>query len=186
MYLVIEGIDTAGKSTQIELLKQDYPNAIFTKEPGGSALGEKLREILLEGSLDLSKEAEFLLFLSDRAEHIAKVIKPNRSHLIISDRSLISGIAYAKTIPQALKFNLFATQGILPDCVILLELSNEELLRRLSLKQNDRIEQRGVEYLLEIQDRMIEASRALEIPLIRINASLSKEEIYQRIIKEIQ
>lgn len=187
MYVVLEGIDTAGKSTQIELLKQVFEEAVFTSEPGGSELGMKLRKILLESEMSLSKEAEFLLFLSDRAEHIHRVILPNQDKLIISDRSLISGIAYAKDFDpsKVLEFNLFATQGILPDCVVLLELSQEELERRLSLKHQDRIEQRGVEFLLKIQERMIEACEALKIPIIRIDAGEKIDTIHQRILKSL-
>ena len=66
MYVVLEGIDTAGKSTQIMRLKEIFTNAIFTCEPGGSALGMKIREILLHTSL--CQKAEMLLFLADRAE----------------------------------------------------------------------------------------------------------------------
>lgn len=187
MYVAIEGIDTAGKSTQISLLKNAYSNALFTLEPGGSELGKKLREILLESEMSLSKRAEFLLFLSDRAEHCSKVLLPNREKIIISDRSLISGIAYAKDLEfeTALEFNLFATCGYKPDLVILLELEREELQRRLSEKKQDSIELRGIEYLLEIQQRMIVATQKLGVRLLRINASSEIEEIHSRIKKAI-
>lgn len=183
MYVALEGIDTAGKSTQISLLKEVFPNALFTLEPGGSRLGEKVREILLEGEFDLSDRAEFLLFLSDRAEHCSKVLLPNRDKLIISDRSIISGIAYARNIPwdQALSLNLFSTSGYKPDMVVLLELSKQELTKRLSAKKQDSIELRGIEYLLEIQERMISSCEALGVRLLRIDASLAKEEIHARI-----
>ena len=94
MYVVIEGIDTAGKSTQLEILSKKFSDAIFTKEPGATKLGSKLREMALNGEAK-SKIAEMFLFLADRAEHIEEVIKPNIDKMIISDRSVISGIAYA-------------------------------------------------------------------------------------------
>ena len=68
MYILFEGIDTCGKSTQIELLANQQPELIITKEPGGTAFGMKAREILLKDTL-ASKRAELLLFLADRAEH---------------------------------------------------------------------------------------------------------------------
>ena len=77
MYVVIEGIDTAGKSTQLEILKNKFPNAIFTKEPGGTALGIKLREMILNGEPS-SKTAEMFLFLADRAEHTQEIILKNK------------------------------------------------------------------------------------------------------------
>ena len=85
MYVVIEGIDTAGKSTQLEILKQKYPEAIFTKEPGGTEIGTKIREMVLNGEAK-SKVAEMFLFLADRAEHSFQVVKQNPDSIIISDR----------------------------------------------------------------------------------------------------
>lgn len=187
MYVALEGIDTAGKSTQINLLKQRFPQAVFTCEPGGSKLGLKLREILLGKEMELCKESEFLLFLADRAEHIHRIVLPNLEKLIVSDRSLISGIAYAKDIElsKALEFNLFATQGVLPDLVVLLELDKQELEKRLNAKHQDKIEQRGIGFLLEIQKRMIEACEKLKIPLIRIDAQENIEQIHQEITQSL-
>lgn len=187
LYLALEGIDTCGKSTQIELLKRRFPQAIFTKEPGGSALGKELRNILLHGNIT-SKKAEFLLFLSDRAEHIERVIAPNLGNLIISDRSLISGIAYAKGFDDMWlrELNLFATGGILPNLAVILELSREELERRLSNKKHDTIESRGVGYLMELQERIKEAARLLGIPSVVIDATKTPEAICERIIQRIK
>lgn len=188
MYVAIEGIDTAGKSTQIDKLKERYPEAIFTLEPGGSKLGGKIREILLESEMMISSRAEFLLFLSDRAEHINQVIKPNLSRLIISDRSMISGIAYAKELlmQECIALNLFATQGIKPDLVLVLELTEEELCLRLSQKKQDKIELRGMKYLLEIQERMIEAGERLGSKVVRIDARMPREEIFNQIVAMIK
>jgi len=73
MYLAIEGIDTAGKSTQLDILNQKYKEAIFIKEPGGTKLGSKIRSIVLEGEAS-SKLAEMFLFLADRSELIDTII----------------------------------------------------------------------------------------------------------------
>ena len=85
--VTFEGVDGAGKSTQISLLKEAYPDAIITKEPGGTKFGQSLRNLILNGS-DISFRAEVLLFLADRAQHYEKVIKPNKNSLILSDRAL--------------------------------------------------------------------------------------------------
>lgn len=158
MYVVIEGIDTAGKSTQLEILKQKYPEAIFTKEPGGTEIGVKIREMVLNGEAK-SKVAEMFLFLADRAEHSYEVVKKNPDNIIISDRGFLSGIAYAKTAPLeiAISLNIMALNGAMPDKIIILELTKEELEYRLSQKEQDSIEKRGSQYLLDIQSRMIEA-----------------------------
>lgn len=184
MYAVIEGIDTAGKSTQLELLKKKFPNAIFTKEPGGTPLGIKLRSMALNGEAK-SEIAEMFLFLADRAEHIEELIKANQTNFIISDRSMISGIAYANQleINKLIELNLIATSNNLPSHVILLELTPEELKFRLSQKQNDSIELRGIDYLINIQNRMKEAIIKLNINHIFIDASLEIEEI-EKIIED--
>lgn len=181
MYIVFEGIDTCGKSTQIELLKPLLPNAIFTKEPGGSFLGAKIREMIL-GSKNLDSKTEFFLFLADRAQHCAEVIIPNKNKIIIADRSLISGIAYAKNIQNALEYNLFAMQNILPDKVVLFKTNAELLKKRLGNKSNDSIEQRGIDYLLEIQDYLFEITHHLKLQTLILDASESIETLHKKIL----
>lgn len=182
MYIVIEGVDTAGKSTQLNILKKNFPDAIFTKEPGGTEIGIKLRKMALNGEAK-SKVAEMFLFLADRAEHIEEIILPNKNKKVISDRSIISGISYASNLPldMVTNLNLIATSNTLPSHVILLELSKEELSKRLNNKTNDSIESRGIDYLLDIQNRMKETIKKLNLNYIFIDASCSIKEIAKKI-----
>jgi len=122
-------------------------------------------------------------FLADRAEHIEEVIKNNENKIVISDRSMISGIAYANQldIDKLVELNLIATDNTLPTHVILLELTPEELKFRLSQKDNDSIELRGIDYLINIQNRMKETIKKLNINHIFIDASLKIEEIEKKI-----
>jgi dTMP kinase len=190
VYVAIEGIDTAGKSTQISRLRAAYPDAVITKEPGGTSIGGRIRDIVLNGGVQSAK-AEFLLFLADRAEHMQEVIKPNLDGMIISDRSVVSGVAYALVQENIAKdeilgLNAFATDGIYPQKLFLLQLSAEELTFRLSQKELDGIEARGTAYLLKIQEAMLEAAKALQIELIIIDASKPIETIAQEIITNIK
>lgn len=182
MYIVIEGIDTSGKSTQLNILKEKYQDAIFTKEPGGTQLGIKIRDIVLnaEASSDI---AEMLLFLADRAQHSFEIIKQNKDKMIISDRGLISGIAYANhiDIDTSIYLNKLALHGEFPDKIIFLELQKDELIKRLSNKQNDAIEKRGIDYLLNIQNRMKEIIVKLELNYIFIDASSNIDDISKKI-----
>ena len=190
MYIAIEGIDTAGKSTQIDILSRHFSDAVITKEPGATVIGKEIRAMVLSAKAQ-SKKAEFLLFLADRAEHISEVIKPNiDSKMIISDRSAVSGVAYALTqggISESdlVTLNNFATDGIYPEKVFLLSLTKEELEYRLSQKELDGIELRGSEYLLNIQDSIIKAANLLKIELVKIDATLSREQITQQILNNI-
>lgn len=190
MYLAIEGIDTAGKSTQLAQLLQHFPNALFTKEPGSTPFGSQLRHLLLNEPPQ-SAIAELLLFCADRAEHIDEVIAPNKEKLIISDRSLLSGIAYGSvgaTLPfeTIVQLNSIAIQQMPPQCAVLLELSEATLTERLSAKPNDAIELRGIPYLLNVQTEIKRAADALNIPLLCIDASQDIQEITQIIISYIK
>ena len=193
MYVIIEGIDTAGKSTQLEILKQKYPEAIFTKEPGGTELGVKIREMVLNGEAK-SKVAEMFLFLADRAEHSFEVVKKNKDNIVISDRGFLSGISYAKSAPLeiAISLNIMALNGSFPDKIIILELSKEELEHRLSQKEHDSIESRGSEYLLDIQTRMTEALDLInsmsekKIDFLVIDAKKSIDDISNEIQKFLE
>lgn len=184
MYVALEGIDTCGKSTQIALLQAYFPEAIFTKEPGGSALGATLRDIILQShnhaSSHISKEAEFFLFLADRAEHIDKIIKPNLHKLIIADRSLISGIAYANDL-ESRAINLACTQGIVPDLCFVFVIDKPTLQARLGTKTKDSIEMRGIDYLLAIQDRIIQVAHSTAKHTIEIDATKDIAHITQEL-----
>jgi len=189
MYIAIEGIDTAGKSTQIAALSKHFENAVITKEPGGTTIGKEIREMVLSAKTK-SKRAEFLLFLADRAEHIAEVVEPNLDKMIISDRSAVSGVAYALIQgdidkKSLIELNNFATKSIYPQKVFLLRLTKEELEQRLSQKELDGIELRGSEYLLAIQEAIIEATKLLGLELVEIDATKSIEAITQNILNNI-
>jgi len=191
MYIAIEGIDTAGKSTQISRIASHFNDAIITKEPGATEIGREIREMVLSARAQ-SKKAEFLLFLADRAEHIKEVIEPNiDSKMIISDRSAVSGVAYALIqgeieADELVTLNDFATNGIYPQKVFLLRLTKEELEFRLSQKELDGIELRGSEYLLQIQDAIIEATKLLGLELVEVDATMSREAITNEILNNIK
>lgn len=185
MYVAIEGIDTAGKSTQIEALRTLFPEALITKEPGGTPAGVEIRNMVLHGNLT-SKTAELLLFLADRAEHTESVIVPNMNKLIISDRSAVSGMAYASVQnlcdeSTLVMLNRLATNGTLPDTVFILKLTPQELSFRLSQKEHDVIESRGIDYLLSIQDALIASAYAFGIPTVVIDATQSIDTITSEI-----
>lgn len=186
MYILFEGVDTSGKSTQAKLLSQSIKGSILTKEPGGSDLGVWIREVVLNRQI-LSKRAELLLFLADRAEHYKRVIEPNLDKTIISDRGLISGIAYAMANEEEIdldfliKLNLFALKNHLPDKVILLESNKDLILKRIEQKETDMIEKRGIDYLLKIQENMKRVLKKLELDYIIIDAKKSIEKISQEV-----
>ena len=192
MYLVFEGIDLVGKTSQIELLQKKFSNFIFTKEPGGTEFGKKIRSIILHEGFSIDRMSEFLLFLSDRSEHFHRIVKPNiQSHqTVISDRSLISGMAYALqnggiSEQQILDMNLMTVENSLPDLIIFLKISKEELLKRRASRGHDNIEMRGIEYALQVQTYIEYWIDKLNIPVLKIDAIKPAEEIAEIIQSRI-
>lgn len=190
MYIVFEGIDTCGKSTQIALLAEKYPEFITTHEPGGTKFGKQAREILLSDSLT-SKRAELLLFLADRAEHYEEVIESNKDKTVISDRGFLSGIAYALAngdfdFEALVKLNKFALKDHFPDKVILFITNMETLKARTSEKVLDGIELRGLEYLITVQTKMKESLEKLDIDYLEVDATESIENIHQTILSYLE
>ena len=192
MYIVFEGIDTAGKSTQVALLQDKLSNALTTKEPGGTPFGMTIREIVLHDE-SLDHLTELLLFLADRREHFVKVVQPalQKGQTLISDRSFISGVAYALSnqslsLEELLALNALTLDDQLPEAVVLFDIPKETLMERLGAKEIDGIEKRGIEYLLSVQKSLIEVTKHLNLKHIIVDASQSIESIHKQIINFIQ
>jgi len=185
MYVLFEGIDTAGKSTQIERIALRHPEAILTHEPGGTPFGLRARQMLLEGQIH-SPRAELLLFLADRAEHYDTVIAPNRDNLLISDRGFLSGIGYAmasgdSALEELIALNQYALRGDWPDEIIFFQTDLPTLRARMAAKETDEIEARGLTYLMEVQHHMIDALNFLNIPFLIVDATKKPEAIFASI-----
>jgi dTMP kinase len=189
LYIAFEGVDTCGKTTQIALLKKAYPKFVITKEPGGTELGIKVRELALHHP-SIDEKSRFFLFLADRSEHVAKIIRPNQDKTIISDRSVVSGLAYSSfenfEYEKTKEMSLFAVDNILPDLVIILWLNEETIEGRLSMKTADEIEKKGIKRLLEIQEKMPQICDNLGIKYEKIDASKTIDEIHNIIKAKLQ
>ena len=185
MYIAFEGIDGVGKTTQIELLKDCLKNknidAVFTKEPGGIDIG--IRDIVLNKRLCVKSQT--LLFLSDRAEHYERVIKDNKDKMIVTDRSYVSGIAYAMKwfdFDFLRDINAFCMDGYGLDKVIFLEADENTIKNRFNNKKLDEIEKRGIEYFIQTQNNILKTLNLLNIDYIKINASDEINSIHNLIV----
>ena len=148
--IAFEGVEGAGKSTQLELLRQALSGrgreVVVTREPGGTPAGERIRALLLDPEVELHPWAEALLFAAARAELVEAVIRPalERGAVVLCDRYLDSSLAYqggARGLGRGPveAVNRFATGGLLPDLVVLLDLDPAEGLGRRG-RDRDRIE----------------------------------------------
>ena len=169
-FIVIEGIDGCGKTTQINEISKWLPNSglleknsklIKTREPGGSLLGKKLRNLILDNNKNNkpSSLAELLLYSADRAEHVSKIISPalKNKDWVISDRFADSTLAYqgyGRNINLEIIKNIesIVCQGESPDITFFLEISEEQsILRRKNLTP-DRIESEGINFLRRVNE----------------------------------
>ena len=141
--ITVEGIDGAGKSTQVArlaaVLERHGYRTVTTREPGGTPMGETLRRLLLETDLPLAPEAELLLFLADRAQHVASVIKPALADgvIVLCDRFSDSTIAYQgygreRDVADVRRWDAESRDGIEADLTILLDCPVAVALSRLS------------------------------------------------------
>lgn len=142
LFITFEGIEGSGKSTMIGLLAEHLRkqglDPVVTREPGGSSLGKKLRAMLLDSRCDnIAARAELMLFLADRAQHIAEIIKPalESGRPILCDRFIDSTVAYqgygrGMDLEKLKQMNEIATNGLLPDLTLLFDLPVEHGLIR--------------------------------------------------------
>ncbi len=186
-----EGVDGSGKSTQISLLEkrlksEGYFCRVF-REPGGTELSEKIREILLHYKGEIDPVAETLLFSSARAQIISEKVRPllETDTIVVLDRYFDSTTAYQGFAREALSFddlkiiNRIATHGITPDLTIYLRLKFDEALPRIS-KNKDRMEKAGVEFyhkVIEGFDHLAENESRFRT----ISAKPPKNEVHEQI-----
>jgi dTMP kinase len=190
VFLTFEGIDGCGKSTQAELLAEELrgrgAEVVLTREPGGTSLGEQVRELLLHGD-DVSPWAEAALFAAARAELVARVIRPalERGATVICDRYLDSSLAYQGIarglgVERVLALNLDAIRGTLPDVTFLLVVDPEEARRR-SGPPGDRIEREGDEFLRQVDQAYRELAGIFAGRITVIDASKSVDEVAKEV-----
>ena len=155
MFVTFEGLDGSGKSTQAELLRArlegDGVDVVSTREPGGTELGEKLRDLVLHGG-HVTPWAEALLYAAARAQHVDEVIRPalERGAAVICDRYVDSSVAYQGVgrelgLERVLELNLAAVGGLLPDRTLLLALDAAAIDSRLT-GEHDRLERESEEF----------------------------------------
>ena len=169
-FVVMEGIDGCGKTTQLQALMQWLPGSgllppgaavIQTREPGGTALGQALRQLLLHPpeAADPCSVAELLMYAADRAQHVERVIRPalERGDWVVSDRFAGSTLAYqgyGRQLDRHLIAQLehIATGGLNADATLWLQLPLQRSLARRAGQTNDRIEAAGQAFLQRVCD----------------------------------
>ena len=200
IFLTMEGPDGSGKSTQIVKLKtyleaNGYPDVVVTREPGGTAISEAVRNILLDRSYaEMDDHTEALLYAAARAQLVAQVIKPalEEGKAVISDRfvdssAVYQGIARGLGVEKIYELNGFAMQDIWPDLTIHLDLPAEVgLARAKSRAQLDRMEAQSTAFHEKVAQGYRDLAALAPERIVTIDAAGDIEAIHAAIIKQVE
>lgn len=195
LFITFEGPDGCGKTSIINLIKEYYKDnekIIFTREPGGTKISEKIREIILSNEYDnMSPRTEALLYSASRAQHIDELVKPNleKGNVVISDRFVLSSLAYQGGgrelgVENVKKINDFAIDGINPDMIIFFYVDPLTTLKRKSLNENaDRLELSGDDFHSRVYDTYMELLEDLKDNEIlrKVDATKSMDEVFENV-----
>lgn len=189
-WITLEGGDGSGKTTQANLLADWLTGAgrtvVRTREPGGSEVGQLIRDIVLHHRGDIAPRAEALLYAADRAHHVATVVRPalERGDVVLQDRYLDSSVAYQGAgrvldATEVRELSLWAAEGALPDLTVLLDLDPETARRRLDSddKPFDRLEAEKNDFHARVRGGYLRLAEAEPERFLVLDAAASAEEI---------
>jgi len=195
-FISFEGIDACGKSTQVKLLLNQMNkasnNTILVREPGGSAISERIREILLDKNLqEMSNRSEALLMTASRSqltyEKILKNLKNGKN--VISDRFSDSTLAYQGggrklDLEWLIELNRFATFDLQPDITFLIDIHPEEAIKRKNIQQ-DRIENAGIDFQIMVRNTYLDIAKRFQDRIVLIDGHSEINQINNKIIDEL-
>ena len=198
-FITFEGCEGVGKSRQIKLLKEslDALNIKYylTREPGGTPVSEKIREIILDGkNTDMTDECEALLYAAARVQLLDREIAPRleRGELVICDRFFDSSLAYqgyarGLGVEFITEINSYAIKNFTPDYTLFLDLPPEKaFLRKGGADTSDRLELSGMEFHNKVYKGYTELAKKNEKRFIVIDASGEKAETHEKIMKALK
>src|SRR5438128_1828144 len=194
MFVSFEGADGSGKSTQAELLRDalaaEGREVVLTREPGGTELGERARELVLNGPL-MGAWAEAALYAASRAEHVEEVIRPalERSATVVCDRYVDSSLAYQGIarglgVDAVLQLNLAVTGGLLPDVTFLLLIDPDVAAGRHV--DPDRLEREGTELQAKVDAAYRKLAERFPDRIVTIDATREPEAIAKEVRERLR
>lgn len=186
-FIAFDGIDGSGKTTIIERIKNDYPNFVYVRDPGGTNVGNKIRNLLLDKeSGNIFPESELYLYLSSRFQLQKEIIKPSLNiNNVISDRCFLSTFAYQGILTCFTDEDLYeiiTKNFIIPNYIIYMKVCLEDIKFRFSDK-NDRIESKGNDFFIKVLERYnffmkFFKNRLVSTTFYEIDASKSIDNVY--------
>lgn len=198
-FITLEGPDGSGKSTIINLiaqyLKEEDIEFIETREPGGTLIGESIRDIILDNNnTKMSSETEALLYAASRAQHIDEKILPalKDEKLVLCDRFILSSLAYQGVgrglgIEEVKAINDFALKGVYPDLILFFHIDPKVTLeRKLGNVDTDRLENLGSEFHKKVYKGYMDLLEMYPKNIVMIDASLTIKEVLEQSIEAIK
>ncbi len=198
IFITFEGGDGAGKTTQMKLLGEFLQTkghgVTVTREPGGTALGSQIRELVLHSREHIAPRAEALLYAADRAHNVATVVRPalERGDIVLQDRYFDSSVAYqgsgrvlgAEEIKQ---ISMWAADGLVPDLTVLLDLDQAAASERLKAQDKpfDRFESEKAEFHEKVRHAFLQIAAAEEERFLVVDASKPVDEIAAAIAQRV-
>lgn len=195
IYIALEGTDFIGKDTVLERFKEEFKdnNILYTREPGGSLLGQKIRQLILDSDNEMDRVTEALLFAADRSIHIQDLKQKAKDYdMIISNRSFYSSLVYQASNIEEYKdvysLNKFACREFIPSHLIIFYIDDKDKFnKRISLsgRNRDRIESKGDDFLYNVNMRYKDLYDKNNPNHYLIECSGSKEYVYEQFKKII-
>ena len=193
LFITFEGADGSGKTTQFRLfakfLEEKGYKVLTTREPGGTPISEKIRDIILDpANMEMSDMTEALLFAASRAQHVSQLIRPavENGTIVLCDRFMDSSIAYqgyARGLGDCVRvINEYAVQGMQPDLTFFLDLSPEDGRKRnIAAGKADRMEKQDIAFHDKVYEGYKQLAQIYSQRYVIIDASGTKEEVQERI-----
>ncbi len=197
MFIVFDGLDGGGKSTQLELLAQwfrrQHKSVVVAKDPGSTELGEQIRSILLgKHDTPIDIRAEMMLFTTARTQLVEQIVRPAlaRNEIVLLDRYILSTVVYqgyaGELDPEELwTINQIATQNLMPDLTFVFDLPVEVSMTRLG-SSLDRMESRGEEYFRRVRAGFLAEAQKSPLQICVIDARQSVAEVQAAVIGRVE
>jgi dTMP kinase len=198
LFVTFEGGDASGKTTQIGLLadwlKEQGKTVVVTREPGGSDLGNELRDIVLHRRGFIAPRAEALIYAADRAHHIHEVVRPalERGEVVLQDRYLDSSVAYQGAgrvldPSEVREVSLWATEGLMPDVTVLLDVPADIGLARQASEERayDRLEAEALEFHERVRDSYLTIAQENPDRVIVIDGTAAIDEVHRAVLERV-
>jgi dTMP kinase len=190
MFVTFEGLDGSGKTTQARLLQKrlgvDGREVVATREPGGTELGEQVRDLVLHGG-HVTPWAEALLYAASRAQHVEEVIRPALDHgaWVLCDRYLDSSVAYQGVarglgLERVLELNLAAVGGLLPDHTFLFLIDPALIGERLR-REHDRLERENADFHARVDEGYRQLAERFPERIVALDGTRPAEELAEEV-----